>query len=53
MDAPIGSQQSGEGRGRSPCARRSALGIKLTALLLFVALLLLLAFLVAMIRGLG
>ncbi|QKG92480.1 hypothetical protein HPS36_06325 [Halorubrum salinarum] len=52
MDAPIGSQQSGEGRGRSPCARRSALGIKLTALLLFVALLLL-AFLVAMIRGLG
>ncbi|WP_158293446.1 hypothetical protein [Halorubrum sp. SS7] len=52
MDAPIGSQQSGEGRGRSPCLRGSGFGSKLTTLLLFVALVLL-AFLVGLIRGLG
>ncbi|WP_158600071.1 hypothetical protein [Halorubrum sp. Atlit-28R] len=52
MDAPNRSQRTREERGRRPCALRPAIGIKLTALLLFVALLLL-AFLAATIRGLG
>ena len=52
MDAPNRSRRSGEERGRRPCALRPALGIKLTALLLFVALLLI-AFLAALLRSLG
>jgi hypothetical protein len=51
MTAPIRSRRPREGRGKRPCGRRSALGIKLTALLLFVALLLL-ALLAALVRGL-
>ena len=52
MTAPIRSRPPrGERDGRSS-GRRSTLGVKLTALLLFVALLLL-AFLAALLRGLG
>jgi hypothetical protein len=52
MTAPIRSPRPRGGRGKRPCERRSTLGVKLTALLLFVALLLL-AFLAALLRGLG
>lgn len=52
MDAPIRSRRPGEGRGRRLCARRPALGVKLTVVLLFIAVLLL-AFLGALLRGLA
>ena len=52
MDAPSRSRRSGGKCDGKPCARRSALGTKLTVLLLLVALFLI-VFVTGVIRGLG
>jgi hypothetical protein len=52
MNAPIRSLRRGGSCDRGPCARRSALGIKLTVLLVLAALFLI-VFVTGLIRGLG